>query len=347
MDRRVSLNCFWPLLAAALSLALRGPVCLSHAWENAGLVMLNRALMAAPPGSAIQPAAHAETLLRRASACATEPRSVGRGVGFALLAQGRDDEAVDAWRRSGVPARDFVLYGERARKTGQYQEALEWYWRAVTVEPGSGDPWYYTGLAYEGLGQLDEALAAYGRALETGSFNWVGQSSPYCRMGALYQERSGPQWTEEALAAYQAAAGKNEWGNAGLGTEHDYEVSNCYYEYGALMREVEGPRAANQYVPQFERALEVFPSHYRARVLLGAAYYERDGDVAAAEREISLAIQQSPESKRAYYELGSIYRREGMGARAVDAYSRILEVDPDDEKARQILTDLQGNGEGK
>ena len=335
------MNYVWPLLAVAFALILRGPVCLGHAWENAGLVVLDRALTAAPTGSGVQPAAQAEALLQRAAACAAEPRSVWRWVGFALLAQGRDDEAVDAWRRGDVSARDIVLHGERARKIGQYEEALEWYDRAVAAEPDSGDPWYYTGLAYEGLGQWDKALAAYGRALEVGGFNSVGRSSPYCRMGALYQERSGAEWTEEALTAYQAAAERNEWGTAGLGTEHDYEVANCYYDYGALMRQVEGLQTASWYVPQFERALEIFPRHYRARVLLGAAYYERDGDLAAAEREINVAIQQSPRDKRAYYVLGSIYRHEGMEAQAVDAYTKILAVDPDDERARRILQDLE------
>jgi tetratricopeptide (TPR) repeat protein len=338
---RLSLKSVLMSLAVIMILTANSSLFQSHAWRNAGMLALIRALTATGPAVASKEAARAEVYLERAVSLNSDSESLWLGIGFAEELQGRTDEALAAWRSAAATAWDFILSGEQSIFVGEYEMALKWFDRAAILDPLSGDPWYYMGLAYEDSERWDQALDAYERAIEKGSFGLAGSSGPWCRMAMIYALVIDPPLTKDALSAYESAMLENDFGTA-PGTPSQHRTANCHFEYGDLIRQLEGSDAAPRYTNLFERALEFFPEHYRARVLLGAAYYERDGNLEAAEREIGSAIRQAPQNKRAYFVLASIYSREEMRDQAAGAFNRILEIDPNDVKASKRLLDLQG-----
>jgi tetratricopeptide (TPR) repeat protein len=240
---------------------------------------------------------------------------------------------VEEWLRAGLTARDFVRRGEEARKVKLYDEAVVWYRRAIRLEPGLGDAWYYVGLVYEVQQQWLEALNAYQRASVLGRFQQVDRSSPHYRTGLVYQTRLDPRRLEDALAAYEAALMADDFGTA-------VEAADCHYRRGEILR---GQKAdADVYVAEFQQAIALNPRHVWAHVLLGVAVYERDGDAATAEAEILKALELAPQNKWAYYHLGEVYRREGRVDEAAAMYEEALGIDSGFEAAQKRLAALRG-----
>lgn len=236
-----------------------------------------------------------------------------------------------AWDAGGFTAQDLTAAGDKARKTERYREALWWYERAAEIEPGLSDPWYYIGLAYEGMGEWMDALEAYELAVNTDAFITVGRSSPYYRMGEIYQQQLVKQQVESALAAYEAAIKLGDFDNK-------WEISDCHYERGRILQQM-GMNPA-KYMAEYQRAIKMNPEHASAHVHLGLAYYTQYKDVERAEAEIKLAIELT-QNKWAYYHLGEIYRQKGRKDEAKMMYKQALEIDPTFKMAQNRLRALQ------
>ncbi|MEM4655255.1 MAG: tetratricopeptide repeat protein [Thermosphaera sp.] len=240
--------------------------------------------------------------------------------------------AVAVWKEGRFTAQDFIQSGEEARLAQRYEEALRWYEMATWVEPGLADPWYYAGLAYEGMKRWEEALAAYEKAITLSSLVSVHLSSLYYRIGVVYQWGLNPRQLDAALRAYETAIALNDF-------KDNLEASDCHYKRGEVLRWMKGD--PNEYIAEFELAIKLNPRHVFAHIFLGVAYYTRDKNVDIAEAEIKRAIQLSPQSKWAYYFLGEIYRLEGRVAEARMMYEKALELDPQFEVAQKGLQALK------
>jgi tetratricopeptide (TPR) repeat protein len=263
-----------------------------------------------------------------------EPRLIDAAA-LPLTALRPAEHTVREWRAAGLTAEDFIARGEESRNAEQYDEAIAWYERGVRVEPGSGDPWYYKGLAYEGMEEWEAALVAYERAIETDALTGVGQSSPHYSMGVIYQWRLDPRQTDAALAAYEAAIEADDF-------SANWAAADCHYERGEVLRWTGGD--PDEYIAEYQRAIELNPKHVSAHILLGVAYYTRYKDAAMAEAEIRRAIELFPQNQWAYYHLGEIYWQEGRTDEAVAMYERALQIAPDFEAAQNRLAAL---GDGK
>jgi tetratricopeptide (TPR) repeat protein len=237
----------------------------------------------------------------------------------------RGEPWLDQWAEAGVMAEDLANAGEGARKTERYGEALTWYEYAMRQDPDLGDPWYYLGLLYEDQEQWEDALAAYQRAIASGRLGQVHRSSPYYRLGTLFQWRLGEQRLDNALAAYEAAIDANHF-------RSDWEAAECHYRRGEILRWQEAE--LDDYISEFRQAIALNPQHGPAHLALGVSIYKRDQDGAAAEVEILKALDLAPQHRWAYYYLGEIYREEGHMDEAAAMYKQALEIDPAFKEAR-------------
>lgn len=93
-------------------------------------------------------------------------------LGDIYLGLGQDEEAVAAFERAmafGLPPRLlWYRFGpfEAYHRTGQYQKMLDLAAPLLAAVSGLEEVQYYQGVAYEGLGRLEEAMVAYERALQ-------------------------------------------------------------------------------------------------------------------------------------------------------------------------------------
>jgi curved DNA-binding protein CbpA len=64
--------------------------------------------------------------------------------------------------------------------------------------------------------------------------------------------------------------------------------------------------------------------------------------VKKAEQDFLKAIQMEPWNPEGYFGLGTLYKAEGMQARAIKQFEKAIEAEPDHAKAREALEDLTG-----
>jgi superkiller protein 3 len=282
--------------------------------------------------------AQAEWWLRQVIQRAPENRAAWRGLGLALAAQGRVDEATAAWRKvPGMPS-ELMIWGKHAFLLRRYDQALQWYQWAAAVDPALAGPWYHTGLAHEELQQWEEALQAYRRALESSDPSGLRQGSAHYRVGALYLRLNVPQGLERAWQAFEAALQASDFAEL-------WERSDCHFQRGTVLRLQERP--VEEYIAEYERAVAIDPGHAAAQARLGLAYYERDQDVLLAEAHLREAMALEPHDGSFYVLLGEVYAHAGMHHQAAEIYERALAFEAVREQAQQLLQDLQQHDEGR
>jgi tetratricopeptide (TPR) repeat protein len=236
--------------------------------------------------------------------------------------------AVEAWRDAGYTQAGALDLARSAHAAGRPEEALAWLERAIALEPEIGDAWHELGLWYQRREEWAEAVHAFEQALEVGDFENVGASDPAYYAGVLYQSLLDPPDRQRAWALYDLALTLNQFGTPGRGAD-------CHYRRGDIMR-TEG-RDVEEYIVAYELAVAMNPRHAWAHARLGYAYYQRDGDVEAAEAKLKEAISLAPESRWMYVMLGDVYRLEGWKEKARAAYEHALEIDPDFVEAQTRL----------
>jgi tetratricopeptide (TPR) repeat protein len=318
----------WLALILFAALVLRAPEMASRSLDNIGNVLLVRALSTSMPQTA-QEIRQAEQLFRRATLYAPSYDSGWQGLGFALSAQGHEDEAILAWQNVDDMAAHLVLLGEQARESHQYAAALQWYRRASLVEPGLGDPWYYSGLAYEGLERWDDALAALKKALSL-SLNEIGPSDVNYQIGWLLSREQNPPNPEAALAALNEAISQDQFSDATRTTQ-------AHYEKAGVLRQLGRDQEA---LTEYRWVTARRPRYYSAHVQLGWLYWQTERNGVQAEATLLHAIHLLPDSKPAYLRLATIYRDLGRTADEAAMYRQILALDPADERAIRGLERL-------
>ncbi len=253
-------------------------------------------------------------------------------LGFAYEALDEKKMAVDAWKMGGATEENFFKAAEQFRKAGQYQGAFQLYEWVKWFSTEDGSIWHKMGLAYEEMEHWELALDAYQQGSEKKQFRGPGLSSLYYRMGRIYNERLSVPQLGRARLAFETALAKDDFIKV-------WEEADTHYRLGTILRREDADY--DEIIEKFELAISIYPQHANARVLYGRTYYTLHLDVNAAETEILYALEIDPQNKWGYFHLGEIYRQEGEIDKAIDMYKQALELDPNFERVREILQNLQ------
>lgn len=313
---------------------------LSKVTSNVGLLLLARSLAASDPlelessSSDVIEQEQARQWLQAAATLNPDNRGAWRGLGFVLtaLGPGRTEEALAAWRNANATANEFIVRGHQARNARQFTAALNWYQRAAALQPELADSWYHQGLTYQDLGEWTTARRALQRAVQAPIFDLVGYSTRYYRLGMVERFHFQPPLMNEALNAFATAIQLNDFSSG-------YEAADSYYQHGNLVEQTNQSLALQDY----QKALELYPQHYWAHLLLGRLLYKTSRDVSRAEAEMYHALNLWPDNgtrKWPYRFLGDMYREAGMMAQAEWAYRQVLSWDSQDEQVRLSLSKL-------
>lgn len=286
-------------------------------------------------------------------------------LGFAYEAIGNLPMAVDEWKLAGVTAKDFLESGEQSREAKLYPEALQWYGRAIQVDVNWAEPWYRIGLVFKEQGDWEKAISAYQEAAQRSpddreiwyelgearfarqewdlalqtyergleaSGSQVGLSNLYYRVGHIRQYSLMPRDFDGAWASYELALELD-----------DYPVdrwmrADTYYQEGVLLaRRGEWEQALSHY----QEALGLNPKHYWAYLMSASGLWQL-GKMGEAKDMAQLSVSLDPDKKNGYRLLGDFYSAEGDISKATAMYTKVLELDPKDEDAREALRGLGG-----
>jgi tetratricopeptide (TPR) repeat protein len=300
------------------------------------------------------PASAAQALARAAALLPRDPVTQLRH-GLALARSGQEQRAREAWRAADA-ATYFVNRGQALAGQSDHQGALRQYRRALAVEPQMAEAHLRLGQTLSRLGREAEALEALAAAARSDP----GESErPHLLQAEIHVARG--EWTA-ALVAYREAA------------ERSPRDPEPLYRRGSLLSQELGDEEAA--LANFQEALAIDPEHRPSRLAL-AELHARRGDCRAAERSLAPILVPSPdggspaqlhlllaecllEQGRAGQALAHLdqvrepaieappvalrlaqgYAQAGRFQDAVDAYRRVLELDPQNQDAHQALAEL-------
>lgn len=273
-----------------------------------------------------------------------------------------DQKMHAAWQTAGFDAPRFLLIGQRAYAEQAYPEALAWYELGLQTGERMGELWYHIGLVRVATRAWEPALAALEQASATAfnnrdvqyelgkaqaalrnresalaawqrSLNLAGQtgvSSIHYRIGRAWDDIS-PRAPPRAQAAYAEAIRLDDYG------PRRWEKSDTYYRLATYQTEQQQWAAARE---AYTQAIAGSPGHARARLGLATVLWQQ-GERQQAIAEARQAIGLQPNLIAGYFLLGDWYRTEQQIGPARAMYQKVLELDPNNARARQALHDLQ------
>ena len=217
-----------------------------------------------------------------------------------FLESGNLDEAIAAYRRAIELNPDLSWshhnLGEALAKLGQFEEAIASYRRAIELNPDFSWSYHHLGDALDRQQQWEEAVAAFRKATELnadhfGSYCGLGQS--LVKLGQL----------DEAIAAYRQASILNP---------------DVDWIYGCI---------ANLLQQRRELDLEAAIASYRRAVQLNP------NDVQAYRNLLNI----QPDNLEIYLDLGNALAQQGDWRGAMDTYQRALQLNPQEALFHNLL----------
>jgi Flp pilus assembly protein TadD len=204
---------------------------------------------------------------------------------------------------------------------GRYEEALAVFEKALKRLGPQMDLYHWKGIALRHLGRLNEAI----RALEISSKSEAPEGSVYELAVLLCDENLDPPRGERLLT---------ELSDKGDLPAREYLAHRAYEESRfdqvvALARAPRDPEAESQW-PDSAECLET---------LEGIALTEM-GHLDEARFQLKRAARKSPGCASHLTNLGRVYQLENRYGRALKAYMRAIELDPDDAVPRINLAHL-------
>ncbi|MEO8304454.1 MAG: XrtA/PEP-CTERM system TPR-repeat protein PrsT [Betaproteobacteria bacterium] len=219
-------------------------------------------------------------------------------TGDAKAASGAFDAALAA-----VPGFPPALLGQARLKAseGDAAGALALADAAVAKVPTYIDAWQFKGDLAGGMGQFDEAMAAYRKALEIRPAN----AAAHARVVALLLRQGKSEAANEQLEAMKKVAPRNP---------------QTLYLQALVNFRAKNYAAARDAIQQQLRAA---PDNSLGLVLSAAIDFHT-GSYAQAEASLQKVLQRAPREKFARTMLVNTYLRTGQPARALDALKPLL-----------------------
>ena len=245
-----------------------------------------------PPGSIIGPAVwpRPEGIYRQVLAQVANPSGCGvhGNLGRVLVAQGRRDEAIDAYRQAIVlKADDPVLHanlGAALYKAGRHDEAIDADRRAIALKGEDEELCSNLGVALHETGRSDEAIGALARAIEF----QPSYARAHNNLGCVLHDLGR---LDEAIAAYRRAIKLRP------------DAADGHTNLGSALCDVGWLDAA---VATLTRAIALDPHTAEAHANLGTAYLglgRHDEAIASFRRAVDLKPGSAREASKVLFAL--------------------------------------------
>lgn len=208
----------------------------------------------------------------------------------------------------------LVAKGIVSDESGDHNDAINAYSRAIELNPKYGAAYFNRGCAYYALGNYGQAIKDYEKAIE---FN-PNDAKVYYNRGNAYDELGN---RNQAIRDYDKAIELNPrytWAYNNRG--------NAYSKFGNY----------SQAIKDYNKAIEVNPNDAAAYVNRGGTYYDL-GKYNQAIEDFDKAIELNPKVAAAYWKRGKAYEKLGKHEQATEDYNRAMdETEPN--KAIEIFS---------
>jgi tetratricopeptide (TPR) repeat protein len=240
---------------------------------------------------------------------------------------------------SSFSAGDLLAFFTVAAQLDPQVDLLPLVRKAVEGDPANPAgwiAWLEVGTRYVRLKDWPGALDVYRQALSAQDKLGVqvGRSSFAVSAGFIIQYNLIPPRLETALSYYDQALAWDVFFNPS-------DKAFGHVHRGEVYRGLRPAYTDAQVLAEFQRALEIDPQNYWARLSIASLYIYDLKDLTRAEDYIRQAMALQPENPYAYLYLGDLYRQQGDLAGAAAAYQQALARQPGLQAAEDRLAEVQ------
>ena len=319
-------------------------------------------------------------------AAALSPRSARAhlGLGLARFEIGDDAGAASALERAieldPKSAWGHYILGKLAWRAGDLDLAQRYTWEAAQLDPRSDQAWYGYAACAAQRRQYKEAISALRKAVAQNPRN----APAHAALGELLVYRGQPgegvEMLERALqidpsnAAANVLLGKHlanngstseAWKRAEQLLKKSLALraprpADTNLELGRLLSRLNRHKEAVAHLedsrvldPRDERVYYALANSYRRLGLNDHAdrvnaQFKKLSARHVRQQQLEARVHHKPSDFLARLELARLYRDQGLVSRAADQYSRYIQLQPDDERARleirQLVTNASESG---
>jgi tetratricopeptide (TPR) repeat protein len=236
----------------------------------------------------------AESALRRHVALHPDSQEALYLLGFVLHRENKPKDSLEIYTKAAASkpptGDDLKVVGLDYVLLDDYPDAIKWLEKAVKLEPGNKDAWYYLGRAYYSRSLLAQSREAFQTVLRLDPHSAKAENN----LGLILESEARPS---DALDAYRKAI---EWQ-----AEPSPQSEQPYLNLGGLLLELD---QAGEAVPPLEKAAELAPNNADCHLKLGVAYL-RVNRAPAAQSELERAAGLAPENAAIHYQLARLYKQ--------------------------------------
>jgi tetratricopeptide (TPR) repeat protein len=210
----------------------------------------------------------------------------------------------DVYDRYQAPGDYYTRAGLVSYESGDLEQAIANYTKAIESAPTYAEAYYRRGVAYYDSGDLKRAISDHTKAIDLDP----AYADAYLNRGTAYHD-SG--YLEQAIADYTRAI------------ELDPVRPSAYVLRGVAYY---GSGAIEQAISDYTKFIELVPGNVHAYVLRGVAYHD-SGNLEQAISDYTEAIDLHPDNADAYFYRGCAYYQTGNRAQAIDDFVKAIALD--------------------
>ncbi len=277
--------------------------------------------------------------------------------GAQAIAEGKAEESIKlfetAIKQNSLLGRSHLMLGEIFRLKERYPDAISTYEKALRL-PLSSD---YKGRLHERLSRLYSSIRQHALAIKEAKAALFIEKDSAEYMLALADAYNAGEQNDRAIKTFQETLNINPKFTAaylGLGSamikgghigkaietykqlaelepqnpQAHYELANAYQLRG-------GPSLQNA-VDHFQRVIAIDPDHFDAHFSLGRIY-RRQKKYDIARKNLEDATRINPKVAAAWEEMGFVFSAMKENKKAILAYQRGVELDPQNPNSRTNL----------
>jgi tetratricopeptide (TPR) repeat protein len=242
-------------------------------------------------------------------------------------------------------------------KSTNPKKVIEYLGNAIKLEPDYATAYIVRGIAYNALGQYQQAIEDYNEAIRLkpgNTFAYIGRGNAYDKLGqhqrAIEDHNEAIRLEPDYGAAYIIRG--NAYANLGQDQRaiEDYneairlkpDDASAYYNRGCAYTALGQDQRA---IEDYNKAIRLKPDYADAYIIRGIAYNAL-GQYQRAIEDYNDAIRLKPYDASAYGFRGRAYADLVQYQRAIEDYNEAIRLKPDDASAygfRGLAYLLQGN----